>query len=239
MREDIDPYFERRLEKARAHKVLKTIEVPSSPQETIPNKELPNIIIEGTVEEFGWSERSVKNIIDAFEREIINARWVDAKRIQIELLPLTEPPLELGHVSELPVIEKNIENQEVFGSKNPETLTYLQTTDFAVEGYIDDESHGKLYGRVFVDSSRLAEKRNIYIDPESLHITDYEYGHSFCVKGGVPFDTISHIDVIQAQKLAEKAAVPFDTSKWPEDAEQHMNEQAKKLRDYLHKKLPR
>ncbi len=238
MSEKIDPYFKDRLEKARQHRVLRSIEITESLKEVGSNKELPNIAIEGTIEEFGWSEKSVENFIDALDREMIKVERIDEDHIRVEFLPIQILPEELGHISELRTIEDNLKRKDVFGSQESSAYTYLQTPDFAVEGYMDDEQGGKLYGRVFVNSKKLAEKRNVYLDPESLHVTDYEYGYSYCVRGGVPLQAIRKVDVIQAKRVAlRKGIVDIDKGDWPEDAEQYMSQQTQRLKEYIDKKL--
>ena len=239
MNEKIDPYFAGRLEQASRHRVIKSIKVENaSQQETEPNKELPHPVVEGEIEEFGWSERSVENIIKAIEDRKIKVERIDQNHIRIEFLPLNELPEQLGHVSELSVIQNNLKRGMVFGSSDPDQFTYLQTTDFAVEGYIDDESEGRNYGRIYADSLKLAKKRNVYIDPESLHVTDYEYGHSFCVQGGLPLEAITRIDVIKARKIPpEEKRSQFDASGNPDDMESYVDKQAARLREYLDRKL--
>ena len=104
---------------------------------------------------------------------------------------------------------------------------------------MDDEREGKEYGRVYVNSLQLNQKRNVYIDPESLHVTDYEYGYSYCVKGGVPLEAIARVEVIRAKKLPP-SVVNSDTSDWSDDAtqaEQRMAQQTARLHAYLTEKL--
>lgn len=237
MSEKLDPYFEERLQKAKNHRVIQTIEVQGEAQEVESNKELPSPAIEGTIEEFGWCEKAVKNIIDALESEKISIEQVGAERVRIIFLPITQLPEQLGHVSEMDVINTNLKNNNVFGSGSPDDLTYLQTTDFAVEGYLDDEKDGKRYGRIYVDAQKLDTKRNIYLDPESLHVTEYEYGSSFCVKGGIPLGAITRIDIIQARKLTRDEMNVGDTEHWVADPESYVDEQANRLREYLNAKL--
>ncbi len=240
MAERLDPYFEERLEKARQHRVLRSIEITNqSGLEVASNKELPHPIIEGKIEDFGWNEKSVENIIDAIETGKIAFQFLESGHLRIEFLPLKVLPLQLGHLAELDVIQRNLKNDKIFGPDERDQLTYLQTVDFAVEGYLDDENDGTEYGRVYVATNKLLQKRNIYLDPESLHITDYEYGFSFCVKGGVPREAITRIDVIRANKLARKRE-SIDTSDWPDDAEsarKQMQDQAERLQTYLKAKL--
>ena len=238
MSEKIDPYFEHRLQTGKAHRVLRSIEVRSPELETESNKELLNPVVEGSIEEFGWSEKSVENIIDALENGKIKIVFLEGDHIRIEFCPIEQMPEQLGHVSELGTIKKNLEAGQIFGSAEPDQYTYLQTADFAVEGYMDDESEGKEYGRVYVDSSKLSNKRNIYLDPESLHITDYEYGFSFCVRGGVPVEAISRIDVIRAIKLPHaERNIYINTEDSPDSPEQHMTQQVERLKEYLRVKL--
>lgn len=184
MFEGVDPYFEHRIEVAKGHKVLRTIEIQFDSREVEPNKEIPNLFLEGTVESLAWSERVVENIIDAFEKGWIDIHYSGEDDVKIEFLPIPADtlPEEFGHISEIENITKNLK-KDIFGSEDSDELTYLQTTKFAVEGYIDDETNGKVYGRVFINPLKLLEKRNVYLDPESIELTDYEYGHSFCVRG--------------------------------------------------------
>ncbi len=235
----MDPYFEQRLQTGRNHKVLGSIEINTLPESKIEsNKELPNPVIEGSIEEFGWSEKSVENIIDALENEKIKVVFLRDDCIRIELCPIKQIPEQLGRVSELDKIKKNLKVGQIFGSAESGRYTYLQTVDFAVEGYMDDESEGKKYGRLYIDSLKLSNKRNVYLDPESLHITDYEYGFSFCVIGGIPIEAISKIDVIQARKLSQaEGSVSTNIGEWSDDPEQHMIQQAKRLKEYLEIKL--
>lgn len=236
MGEKLDPYFEGRLQKAQNHRVIETIAMSGEALEVEPNKELPSPVIEGTIEEFGWCEKAVKNIIDALESGRISIEQVDAERVRISFLPIEQLPEQLGHVSEINVIKTNLKSNKVFGSGSPDDLTYLQTTDFAVEGYLDDEKDGKRYGRIYVDARKLNTKRNVYLDPESLHVTEYEYGSSFCVKGGIPLEAITRIDIIQARKLTADEINGGDTEHWIDDPESYMDQQAQRLREYLNSK---
>ena len=237
MTEKIDPYFEERLQQGRNHRIVKTIEINvASLPEVEANKELPPPALEGAIEDFGWSEKSVDNIIDALETGKIKIKFLESNRIRIEFCFLEKLPAQLGHVSELEIIKQNLKDGAIFGSPQSDQFTYLQTTDFAVEGYMDDESEGKEYGRVYVDSQKLSGKRNVYIDPECLHITDYEYGFSYCVKGGVPAEAIIRIEVIKAKKLPRKQ-VDIDMSDWPDDVDLEMKKQAERLKEHLKTKL--
>lgn len=240
MSEMRDPYFEERLQRGRQHRVLRTIEIPrDSDLEVESNKWLSNPALEGTIEDFGWSKKSVENIIDALESGKIKIVFLERGQMRIEFLPIHVGvlPTQLGHVSELDVITRNLKSGFVFGTSQPDKFTFLQTTDFAVEGYMDDEAEGKEYGRVYVDSGALSETRNIYLDPESLHVTDYEYGFSYCVKGGIPFSALIKIDVIKAKKLSVERHAEVDESDWLKDPEAEMKKQATRLRDYLEAKL--
>ncbi|PIT88229.1 MAG: hypothetical protein COU29_03105 [Candidatus Magasanikbacteria bacterium CG10_big_fil_rev_8_21_14_0_10_36_32] len=224
---------------AKNHHVLRTIEVRASLPECESNKNLPNPSIEGSIEEFAWSETSVENIINAFDNEYIKIEFFNDDTMRIEFLPVNNLPKELGHVTELEIFLKNLKNNKIFGSADDDKLTYLQTVDFAVEGYMDDEREGKEYGRIYIDSGKLAAQRNVYLDPESLHITDYEYGLSYCVKGGMPMNVISRIEVIKAKKfndsLNSKSSDYLINDK--KTAEQHMSAQSERLKKYLKAKL--
>lgn len=235
MEKSPNPYFSGRREKAKNHRVMRTIGIDSPCFEVRPNKELANPAIEGSIREIGWSERAVSNIIDASQRGLIKIRSIGQDRMAIELLPLAELPESLGHVSELESIKRNLARQDgIFGSERQDKYSYLQTVDFAVEGYLDDETDGKLYGRVYVKTERLKTKRNIYLDPESLYETDHEYGFAFCVIGGIPLEAISRIEVIQAKRLEPVERVSdLDDSEWTGDAEKHMKECEERLRKYV------
>lgn len=238
MNERMDPYFEQRLQIAKNHQVLESLKIEKSGSKTESNKELPHPTLQGSIEEFGWSEKSVENIIDALEKNFIKINFVDDENIRIEFCPIKQIPEQLGHISELDTIKNNLKGAQVFGSPQSDEYTYLQTIDFSVEGCIDDESEGRRYGRVYLDSAKLSDKRNIYLDPESLHITDYEYGYSFCVMGGVPLEAISGIDVIRAKKLPRaKSNESIDTNDWPDDPKKQMLQQAERLKKYLKSKL--
>lgn len=239
MLEKIDPYFARRLDTGRGHRVIKTIDISiTAPLEAISNKELPNPNLEATIEDLGWSEKAVDNIMHAAENKKIKIESIDSGRIRIEFLPITELPDQLGHVAELEIVLKNLKNPTVFGSAESDRLTYLQTTDFAVEGYIDDESEGKSYGRVYINTGSLTNKRNVYLDPESLHITDYEYGYSYCIYGGLPIESISRVDVIRARKNEDRDyGININPDESSENHEKYMERQALRLRKYIENKM--
>jgi len=195
---------------------------------------LPSPSLEDSIENIGWSERAVNNVIDVLDRGWIKVFFLDTDKLRIEFCPIVDLPKQLGHVSELKKIAQNLTGREIFGSKQPGVLTFLQTVDFAVEGHIDDETEGKEYGRVYVASGELMKKRNIYLDPESLYITDYEYGYSFCVKGGIPIAAIEKIEVIKAKRLDQEGTWDFDDDYLEkEDVERSMKEQAVRLRKLL------
>jgi len=106
MSEKTDSYFEQRLQKVKNNKVLGSIEINPLPESKIEsNKELPNPVLEGSIEEFGWSEKSVENKIDALESEKIKVVFLEDDRISIELCPIKQIPEQLGHVSELDIIK--------------------------------------------------------------------------------------------------------------------------------------
>jgi hypothetical protein len=229
-----DPYFNDRLDQATKHRVLRRFEFGAAKVETVEsNKQLAHPYIEGTPESLGWSKRSVDNIMNAYERGWIDVQ-VEGENIRIELLPIESLPEQLGQVTEWSRVQENIASQDgVFGDQSDQTMTYLQTVDFAVEGYMDDEREGKRYGRVYVDSSRLKEKRNVYLDPESLAETDYEYGFAFVVYGGIPKNAIDHIDLIQAKKV--RFEIDTDDDNWPsqQEVEQEMERQIDRLKTFI------
>ena len=235
--EKIDPYFSERLASAKAHRVVGQIERPAyNRPEAESNREIPHPVIEGAIDEVGWIKEAVDNIIDADQKGWIKIERLKGDRVRIEFMPIETPPSELGQVAEVDAIKKNISRRgAVYGAEGSDQLTYLQTVDFAVEGYMDDEREGQRYGRLFIDIETLRQKRNVYLDPESLHITDYEYGYSFCVQGGIPWEAIQRVDIIQARKIARNSA-RIDTGDWPaskEAAESEMNLQTDRLKKYL------
>jgi len=240
MGETIDPYFADRLENAKKHKVLGAFEIPERKMKEVePNKELTNPTIEGDLEDFGWSEKSVDNLIDAAEKGHIRIVSFEEDDLVVELMPIPakDLPAELGHVCELPVVQKNVytDDKSVFGPAEERDLTYLQTTAFAVEGYMDDEQEGKNYARVFVDTEKLDTSRNIYLDPESLNVTDYEYGHAFSVFGGIPYIAISRVDVIKAKRFSPVDFADMSGSDFPgvEEVEAEYKKQVARLKEYL------
>ena len=237
MPDNLDPYFASRLEQAQAHRVVARIGIESLPQQQVEsNKELRNPIQEGTIGEYGWSAKSVDNIIDAASKGYIKITQKGENNIAIEFLPIALLPKELGHVAEQASLDRNRKaGQVVFGSLKSNEFTYLQTTDFAVEGNMDDEHEGKRYVRLYIDSQKLQSVRNVYLDPESLAITDYEYGHAFCVYGGVPFNAINRIDVIQAQKIAYSFSDFEGEDSTVEDIEKEIDRQIARLRDFVEK----
>lgn len=236
MTEKLDPYFCHRLEQGKAHKKIQEIKFVGGGVEVPANKELPNPFLEGAIEDLGWSERAVDNIIDAMEKGYIQISKMEGETLRIEFLPIEKLPKELGQVSELDVVRKNLKSRSnIFGDQAIDKLTYLQTVDFAVEGYMSDEEHGKEYGRIFVATDALLRKRNVYIDPESLHITDYEYGYAFCVWGGLPVNAIDRIEVIRAVEIDFKSS--SGEANWIDDPEDEMAKQASRLRNYLTNKI--
>ena len=238
MSEITDPYFAGRLEQAKAHRVLEVIKIPEHQlREAEPNKELSNPTIEGHIDDFGWSEKAVDNLINAAEKGHLHIVSFEKDQLIVELLPIPvkDLPAELGQVCEMPVLDKNLAGSErlVFGSDEERDLTYLQTTDFAVEGFMDDEAEGHKYARIFVDTAALDEQRNIYLDPESINITDYEYGHAFCVFSGLPFKSINRIEIIRAKKIRFDGFGDFPSIDDDFDIEAETDKQTQRLRDFL------
>lgn len=236
MPEKIDPYFAGRLEQGKAHRVIREIDIANLKQETEPNKTLSHPSIEGDISDFGWSEKSVDNIIDAARKGYIAIEQIGEDKIKINFLPLKNRPQFLGQVSELTALRQNLlRGGAIYGDISEDKFTYMQTVDFAVEGYMDDEEQGKKYARIFVNTNVLADYRNIYLDPESLHVTDYEYGYSFCVLGGIPFKAIDKIQIIKARKLPYKP-MREEEGEWPtnqKEAEAIVAKQEGRFREFL------
>ncbi len=236
-----DPYFRHRLEQGKAHCVLSRIDITEAKKlEAESNKEkTKNPTIEGDLAEFAWSERAVNNIIDADAKGYIKIEAIGDGRVKIEFLPLKNLPEQLGHVTELTNFKRNLKKgRAVFGSAENSDFTYLQTTDFAVEGYMDDEKHGKEYARVFIATDSLRKKRNVYLDPESINVTDYEYPYSFCVFGGIPFSAFDRVEVIRAKAIPYRGFEENDYSgpTSEEEWKRQMKKYEERLRRYLLKK---
>ncbi len=225
--ERFDPYFENRMARAKEHAVIARIEKTLLPRkEAQPNKELSNPTIEGMADDFHWSAKAVDNFIDAATKGFIKIVQREENRIQIEFLPIQTLPDELGHITELKTLQKNMAAQwPVFGSSESNIFTYLQTVDFAVEGYMDDETNGKEYARMYIDAPELQKLRNVYLDPESISVTDYEYGFAFAVYGGIPFSSIKQVDVIRAKYTPYKL-----TDQWQNE---DPDEQVNRFREFL------
>ena len=238
MSEKIDPFFRHRLEQGKAHRVLESVDLSLKSKEAEENRELPNPKIEGSLEDFGWREKSVDNFIDALANGFIDVSWVDekAETISVEFLPIESLPEQLGHVTELEAVQENMRKENgLFGPEVPDRFTYLQTVDFAVEGYMADEENGKKYARIYVNSKKLQEKRNVYLDPESLNATDYEYGYGFAVKGGVPVSALDRIDIIKARKIEIKPerADSDDERITPDNIDAYIKKQVERLKKHI------
>ncbi|MFH1405108.1 MAG: hypothetical protein ABIH21_03365 [Patescibacteria group bacterium] len=238
MPEGKDPYLVHREKQAKAHKVLRTIEFKGDAPDVEPNKDRPNPVEHVTLEEVAWSPESTQNIIDAIKRGWVSVEIDYQDNLTVEFLPIDDLPAELGQVTEKPVFKKNlVESTGLYGDSDNEKFTYLQTTEFAVEGYMDDESHGQEYARLYVDTDKLKSKRNVYLDPECIWVTDYEYPKAFIVKGGIPIQAIERADVIRANPIPFKMS---DDEGWEEkteeQTEQEMAGHARRLKEFLQNK---
>ena len=233
-----DFYFRDRVEVAKFHRVIKTIQGSELyPQETESKLHLPDPTLQEKVEVFSYNPRSLANVIDAIENGFIRADLdLNTDMVSIEFLPLSHLPSFLGHITEMENFKRNIHaSRQIFGDEDEQKFTYLQTTEFAVEGYMDDQKEGKEYPRIFIDTAKLQSLRKIYLDPESLNVTEYEYLKSFAINGGLPMSTIDHVDIVRA--IAPFARGWYKKNPVPEwediNLERQMQECAEKLKQYL------
>jgi hypothetical protein len=91
----------------------------------------------------------------------------------------------------------------VYGNEEVGKFTYLQTTEFKVEGYFDNDFSIDLEGkpvdfiRIYLDTQELGKMRKVFIDPESLDATPEDYGKSFVIRGGIPRQALRRIEVVK------------------------------------------
>lgn len=227
-----DPFIANRREQVSNHRSLGSVDISNNKQEVVALKNLENPQLVGHIEDFGWSEKSVDNIIEAVKRGWISIEELPDDQIKIEFLPITDLDQQLGHITELAVLKKNLERTDgIYGDPDSKKLAYLQTTEFLVEGYIDDSSEGERYARLYVDVNALLRYRDLYLDPESIHITDYEFGRAFAVYGGIPFIVIGKAEIMQARKVPYTVA--GEGEDFTEDADEYMRRQTERLREFI------
>lgn len=220
-------FFERKSFEAKSHEVLREI-----------NLELPEIEVGGIESErsltpvyleslfgFSYDPEATSNLIDAIENKHVRAKFEKKSDLfKIELLPVKNLPDELVHITAERVFARN-ENSDIWGNSDKDSFTYLQTTRYGVEPNIFSSEDlvgaiGEYYGerfkryvRVYIDTRRLLKLRDVYIDPESLNMTEEEFGHSFAVLGGMPREAIVRAEVMKIS--VRKPAFEFDNSEAP------------------------
>ena len=150
---------------------------------------------------------------EAYRRRWIRIARRDDDELLVTLAPIVDPPEMLAHITTVDQFTWN-HDRTVWGSPALPALTYLQTTDFVVEGYFANDFVVALSGRpeqfvrLDIDTAALRTYRHLYVDPETLADTPEEFGHSFAVHGGIPWRTITGAAVIEVP--AREAALTMD-----------------------------
>lgn len=240
--EKYDP-FKERTELAKGHKVLKTIDLrmPESGKEKAPELQA-SIVVEESLESVAYSQTAVENFVNSVKRGYILPELRPDGELDILLLEVRELPKELAHVTTRPNFARNVD-KPIWGVIDPDQFTYLQTTDFGVEGYFGNDYWVSITGkpaelvRVYIDAEKLKKLRGIYLDPESLSATEEEFGHAFVVVGGIPREAIVKAEVVEVPVRPTKDFAPkFPISLPPKETEQDIEARKKQLREFLEKK---
>jgi hypothetical protein len=127
--------------------------------------------------------------------------WEDSKAPDISVYTGTSWPEEALGKEEKPW--KALEKHGVFGGVDPIYFGGLDPVSDLDESYLPTYfsgdaqmalSHSETYDKGMIEFSlqELAEERDIFIDPEGLHLTE-EIGKSFVVMGGIPGNCIEKV----------------------------------------------
>jgi len=238
--------FKERAEFAKGHKILNAWDLrrPESAKEKPPELKA-SIVVAENIEAFVYSEAAVNNLIAAVERGYVMAELKEDGGLDILLMEIQQLPNELGHVAEPANFHRNIDNP-VWGTIEADQFTYLQTTDFGVEGYFGGDAWASITGepaqliRVYIDAEKLKKMRGVYLDPESLNVTEEEFGHSFVVIGGIPRATIIRAEAVEIPVRPRENFIPKEGIDWvgssQESTEQDLENRKKRLIEFLRDK---
>ena len=190
-------------------RVLERIDLTSkSPQEAPEAIKAASPTTSVIKEELLWISGALDNLQAAKERGFLTVKKaLDTNELlDIELQPLQNLPPTLGHLTDTASFARN-STQPIWGiqiQNNPILeQTYLQTTDFTVEAFQNNDYSISLGGipekfyRVYVDTATLLKSRNIFLDMESIDVTPEDFGKSFIVPGGIPKEAIIRAELIE------------------------------------------
>lgn len=238
-RELSDGFLAHRMEHAKHARPLRELKVPAIPSHTVEsNREtisFPKEVLE--IHGLTYTENAYKNFLHAIESGYIEVRLTEEENVEITYLPVTDERLfTLGHLCSLESWQAFQQKPDVlFGPQDSHAMTYLQTTDFVVEPNFDDQGQ---WGRsetvrVYIDGRDLLKKRDVFLDPESLSATEYEYGYAFVVYGGIPAEAIAFAEVVGHVELEDDHVA--DSGEWPtmEEIKKQWDERAAALLAFL------
>lgn len=98
-------------------------------------------------------------------------------------------------------ILKNMKMYGVFGNTDADCPTYLQKAGAKVAGYGSHFVANSLKVTLFVNKEKLLEKRNVFVDPESVRCLERNpptgdiIGNSYIVFGGIPHESIEDFKI--------------------------------------------
>lgn len=215
----------------RHHRIIRRQDLRLSPSQEawVP---APHPMLEAEIGSFTYCRAAVENLLDAADRGFLRVHPGEGDHFTIELLPLRRLPPLLGHLAEQEVYDRSI-GQPVWGDSG-DTPTYLQSTYFGAEGGL--ATHHVLsrttFVRMYVETSVLQRARDIYLDPECLHVTPEEYPHAHMVFHGIPRAAIVSMEHVLASPERRRAAFSVD---WPTDDELRAeeSESERRLRAFL------
>jgi hypothetical protein len=223
--------FQHRVSLAEKHRVLKQVDL-SMPWQRLEKIPHTHPRIEQHIDEYAYAAEAVDNLIDAYQKGFLRITVIDQDSFELEFLPVQIKDGKLGHLCEVGVFQENIK-RSLWGERG--AATYLQTTAFGVEGGLEAHESfrsSKEIVRVYIDTARLEQCRDIFLDPECLAVTPEEYPHAFLVYDGIPRETIVSAERVRLNS-SERPAI--DMSDWPtdEEVEAEVEKQQKRLRDFL------
>lgn len=147
---------------------------------------------------------AVDNLIKAWEKGYIKVIVPDdsTEILDIELQPITDLPDVLGHLTDPETFKAN-KDSGIWGNPDPDEFTFVQTSDFSVEAFQENERTISLGGkpkqfyRLYIDTDKVQQFRDVYLDMESIDVTPDDFGKSFVVPGGIPGSAIQKAELIE------------------------------------------
>ncbi len=158
----------------------------------------------------GWNwkhpsgEQSLMRDAEKYHQRIeyaINRKYIAIRDNRITLIPVVPQQKQIIHIGILDNKSLNtLREIRVFGNPSVRAPTYLKLSGSKAKAFSMKKSENKIL--LTIDSIKLLERRNVFIDPEALQEgTDYQpgrwdyLGETFFVCGGIPYEAIIHCDL--------------------------------------------